>query len=127
MGIGLSTNKNLLTTNLITSQLIHRQTLSTCYDAIFDLSLDERNQLLLISDDSRLRLFEIDENNQFQLVEKTTPSSTKRLIHEQIYDIIWSNILEQFLVLTSKRMILYDKQMNLIDLDLHLDKSKKAQ
>jgi len=127
MGTGLSTNidtnENLLSTNLISSQLLHRQTLSTCYDAVFDLSLGERTSLLLISDDSRLRLFEIDETNQYQLTEKTS-SLTKRLGHEQIHDILWSHIFEQFLVLTSKRMILYDKNMNIVDLDLHLDESK---
>lgn len=122
MGIHLSTHENLLSTNLITSQLIHRQALSTCYDAIFDLSLDEQTNLLLISDDSRLRLFEINENNQYQLNEKTC-SPTKRLLNEQVYDIIWSNIFERFLVLTSKRMILYDKDMNIVDLDLQLDKN----
>lgn len=126
MGINLSSissNENLLAANLISSQLISRQTLSTCYDAIFDISLNEEQNFLLISDDGRLRLFEIDETINFQLNEKTS-CSTNRFLHEQIHEIIWCSFYEQFLILTSKRLILYDQEMNLVDIDLSLEKSE---
>ncbi|CAF0926043.1 unnamed protein product [Adineta steineri] len=122
MGSILSTSAdNFLTSSLISSQLIHRHTLSTCYDAIFDVSLSSKINSILISDDGRLRLFNIDSNNDGQLIE-ITGESTKTLTHEQIHDIIWSTQLDRFLVLTSKRLSTYDKENNLVNLDLKLEK-----
>jgi hypothetical protein len=114
---------NFISSSLISSQLIHRHTLSTCYDSIFDISLSSKTNSILISDDGRLRLFHIDVENGGQCIETTT-SSTKILTHEQIQDIIWSTQLDQFLVLTSKRLTTYDNDKNLINLNLGLDKSK---
>jgi hypothetical protein len=116
-----SSTDNIISSSLISSQLIHRHTLSTCYDAIFDVSLSSNS--ILISDDGRLRLFEIDLENNGQLIE-TTVSSTKVLTHEQIHDISWSIELNQFLVLTSKRLATYDKENNLINLNLGLEKGE---
>lgn len=114
-----STKENHITSSLKSSQLIHRHTLSTCYDAIFDLSLTSNT--LLVSDDGRLRSFHMDLDKGGQLIE-TTVSTTKVLIDEQVLDIAWSSELNQFLVLTSKRLTTYDDENNLINLDLSLDK-----
>jgi len=116
-----SLNDNIISSSLVSSQLIHRHTLSTCYDAIFDVSLSSKSNSILISDDGRLRLFNIDLENGGQLIE-TTVSSTKVLTHEQIHDIVWSIELNQFLVLTSKRLTTYDIENNLINLNLGLEK-----
>jgi hypothetical protein len=116
-----SSNDNIISSSLISSQLIHRHTLSTCYDAIFDVSLSLKSNSILISDDGRLRLFNIDFDNGGQLIE-TTVSTTKILTHEQVLDIVWSIELDQFLVLTSKRLTTYDKENNLINLNLGLEK-----
>lgn len=113
--------KNIITSSLKSSQLIHRHTLSTCYDAIFDISLTSTSNTLLVSDDGRLRSFHMDLEKGGQLIE-TTISSTKVLIDEQVLDIAWSAELNQFLVLTSKRLTTYDDENNLINLDLNLDK-----
>jgi len=117
-----SSNDNIISSSLISSQLIHRHTLSTCYDAIFDVSLSSKTNSILISDDGRLRLFNIDLENGGQLIEITV-STTKVLTHEQIHDIVWSIELDQFLVLTSKRLTTYDNENNLIDLNLGLEKN----
>lgn len=114
-----STKENHITSSLKSSHLIHRHTLSTCYDAIFDLSLTSNT--LLVSDDGRLRSFHMDLDKGGQLIE-TTVSTTKVLIDEQVLDIVWSSQLNQFLVLTSKRLTTYDDENNLINLDLSLDK-----
>jgi hypothetical protein len=118
-----SSNDNIISSSLVSSQLIHRHTLSTCYDAIFDVSLSSKINSILISDDGRLRLFNIDLENGGQLIE-TTVSTTKVLTHEQIHDIVWSIELDQFLVLTSKRLTTYDNENNLINLNLGLEKSE---
>ena len=119
-----SSTNNIISSSLISSQLIHRHTLSTCYDSIFDVSLSSKTNSILISDDGRLRLFNIDFENGGQLIETTVSSSTKTSIQEQIHDIVWSTQFDRFLVLTSKRLTTYDNENNLIDLDLGLDKSK---
>lgn len=120
-----SSNDNIISSSLISSQLIHRHTLSTCYDPIFDISLSSKINSILISDDGRLRLFNIDLENGGQLIE-TTVSTNKILTHEQILDIVWSIELNQFLVLTSKRLTTYDKENNLIDLNLGLEKGENS-
>jgi hypothetical protein len=114
---------NLISSSLISSQLVHRHTLSTCYDSIFDVSLSSTSNSILISDDGRLRLFHIDPEKDGQLIEPTL-ASAKTLIHEQVQDIVWSTQLDQFLVLTSKRLATYDNENNLIDLSLGLEKGK---
>lgn len=116
--------ENFIATNLKSSQLLHRHTLSTCYDAIFDISLSSTMNTILVSDDGRLRSFRIDLENSKQLIE-TTISSTKVLIDEQVLDLGWSTALNQFLVLTSKRLTTYDDENNLITLDLNLEKSNE--
>jgi hypothetical protein len=118
-----SSTENIITSSLVSSRLIHRHTLSTCYDAIFDVSLSSKSNSILISDDGRLRLFNIDFENSGQLIEANV-SSTKVLTHEQVLDIVWSTELNQFLVLTSKRLTTYDDENNLINLDLGLEKGK---
>ncbi|UJR32370.1 hypothetical protein I4U23_019832 [Adineta vaga] len=123
MGTNFSSSAdNLISSSLVSSQLIHRHTLSTCYDAIFDISLSSTTNSILLSDDGRLRSFSIDLENNCQLIE-TTISSNKVLTHEQIHDIVWSTQLNRFLVLTSKRLTTYDQENNLIDLDLGLEKN----
>lgn len=121
----LSSNDNIISSSLLSKQLIHRHTLSTCYDAIFDISLTTSTKInsILISDDGRLRLFHInfDDNNNSQLIE-TNVVTTKILTHEQILDILWSIELNQYLVLTSKRLTTYDQENNLINLNLNLEK-----
>ncbi|CAF0835823.1 unnamed protein product [Rotaria sordida] len=116
-----SSNDNLISSSLISSQLVHRHTLSTCYDAIFDISLSSKLNSILISDDGKLRLFNIDLENGCQLIEKTI-LSTKLLTHEQVQDIQWSTKLDRFLILTSKRLTTFDNENNLIDLNLVLEK-----
>ena len=118
-----SSTENIIAINLKSSQLLHRHTLSTCYDAIFDISFMSTANTILVSDDGRLRSFRMDFENRNQLIE-TTISSTKVLIDEQVLDLTWSTELNQFLVLTSKRLTTYDDENNLITLDLNLDKSK---
>ncbi|CAF3497473.1 unnamed protein product [Rotaria socialis] len=116
-----STSDNLISSSLISSQLIHRHTLSTCYDSIFDVSLSTKSNSILLSDDGRLRLFNIDLENGGQLIETTT-LSTKLSTHEQMHDIVWSSNLDRFLVLTSKRLATFDDENNLINLNLELEK-----
>ncbi|CAF4246805.1 unnamed protein product [Rotaria socialis] len=116
-----STSDNLISSSLISSQLIHRHTLSTCYDSIFDVSLSTKSNSILLSDDGRLRLFNIDLENGGQLIETTTVS-TKLSTHEQMHDIVWSSNLDRFLVLTSKRLATFDDENNLINLNLELEK-----
>jgi hypothetical protein len=116
-----SINDNFISSSLISSQLVHRHTLSTCYDSIFDISLSSKTNSILLSDDGRLRLFNIDLENNGQLIE-TTISTTKLLGHEQIHDIVWCTQLDRYLVLTSKRLTTYDQENNLIDLNLELEK-----
>ena len=111
----------LISSSLISSQLIHRHTLSTCYDSIFDVSLSTKFNSILLSDDGRLRLFHIDLENGGQLIETTT-LSTKLSTHEQIHDIVWSSNLDRFLVLTSKRLATFDDEYNLINVNLGLEK-----
>lgn len=115
-------NDDLISSSIISSQLVHRHTLSTCYDSIFDISLSSKINSILLSDDGRLRLFNIDLENNGQLIEKTI-SSTKTLAnHEQILDIVWCIQLDRYLVLTSKRLAIYEQDNNLINLDLQLEK-----
>ncbi|CAF2573634.1 unnamed protein product [Rotaria sp. Silwood2] len=116
-----SSNDNFISSSLISSQLIHRHTLSTCYDSIFDVSLSSKTTSILLSDDGRLRLFNIDLENGCQLIETTT-LSTKLLTHEQIHDIQWCTNLDRFLILTSKRLTTFDNENNLINVDLELEK-----
>lgn len=113
---------DFISTTLISTQLIHRHTLSTCYDAVFDVSLSSKSNSILLSDDGRLRLFNIDSENGSQLIETTTSSSTKLLNHEQIHDIVWTTKFDRFLVLTSKRLTVFDDENNLINLNLGLEK-----
>ena len=120
LGLSSSTD-NLISSSLISSQLIHRHTLSTCYDSIFDISLSSKSNSILISDDGRLRLFNIDLENDGQLIESSI-SLSKTLVHEQVHDIVWSTELDRFLVLTSKRLTTFDNENNLINLNLGLDK-----
>ena len=110
-----------LSSSLQPSQLVYRQTLSTCYDAIFDTSFSSTKNLILVSDDGRLRLFEIDLDQNQPLIELNA-STTKVLPYEQVQDILWSTSLDRFLVLTSKRLATYDQENNLVDLDLQLEK-----
>ncbi|CAF4753325.1 unnamed protein product [Rotaria sp. Silwood1] len=119
-----TSNDNLISSSLISSQLIHRHTLSTCYDAIFDVSLSSKINSILLSDDGRLRLFNIDLDNGCQLIETTTTNilSTKLLPHEQVHDIQWSTKLDCFLILTSKRLTTFDNENNLINLNLTHEK-----
>lgn len=76
---------------------------------------------MLVSDDGRLRLFEMDLDQKKPMVELDV-STTKVLPYEQVQDIVWSTILDRFLVLTSRRLATYDEENNLIDLDLQLEK-----
>ena len=112
---------DLISSSLRSSQLVYRHTLSTCYDSIFDVSVSEKLNSVLISDDGRLRLFKIDVENGGQLIEATV-SSTNILNHEQIHDIRWNTQLNQFLVLTSKRLTTFDNENNFVNLDLGLTK-----
>ena len=124
-GLLPSSEENYLSSSIISSQLVHRHTLSTCYDSIFDVSLSSTDNSILLSDDGRLRLFDIDFANHGRLIERTA-STSKVLVHEQIHEIIWSTELEQFLVLTSKRLTTYDQENNLINLDLGLEKGRSS-
>jgi hypothetical protein len=119
-----SSTENIISSSLVSSRLVHRHTLSTCYDAIFDVSLSLKSNSILISDDGRLRLFNIDLENGGQLIESNV-STNKVLTHEQVLDIVWSTELNQFLVLTSKRLTTYDDENNLVNLNLGLEKGKK--
>ena len=115
---------DLISTTLQSSQLIHRHTLSTCYDAIFDVSLSSNGNTILVSDDGRLRSFALDVQTGGQLTESAT-SAAKALAHEQIHDIVWSTQLDRFLVLTSKRLTTYDQANHLADLELGLPQSTR--
>jgi hypothetical protein len=109
-----------IASSLTKSQLIHCHTLSTCYDPIFDVSLSSDTNTILISDDGRLRLFRMDMNADEPLIELTHNTSIKRLICDQIQDIIWSTKLDRFLVLTPKYLAIYDQQHQLVHLNLEL-------
>lgn len=120
--LSISSDQNRwLSSSLQSSQLVYRQTLSTCYDSIFDISFSSTKNLILVSDDGRLRLFEIDLDQNKPLIELNS-STMKVLPYEQVQDILWSTILDRFLVLTSKRLATYDQENNLVDLDLQLEK-----
>lgn len=107
--------------SLVSSQLVHRRALSTCYDPIFDVSLSSKNKSILVSDDGRLRFFQIDLENNEPLIEMN-PSSTKILAHDQVQDIAWSCELDRFLILTNRRLATFDQENNLVNLDLQLEK-----
>ena len=119
----VSTDADFLAASLVSSQLVHRQTLSTCYDSIFDVSLSSNQNSILVSDDGRLRLFQIDLAKNEPLIE-INPSSTKVLLHDQVQDIAWSSELNRFLILTSKRLATFDQENNLVNLDLQLEKGQ---
>ena len=110
--------------SLVSSQLVHRRALSTCYDPIFDVSLSSKNKSILVSDDGRLRLFRVDLDNNEPLIEMN-PSSTKVLAHDQVQDIAWNCELDRFLILTNKRLATFDQENNLVNLDLQLEKGSR--
>jgi hypothetical protein len=65
-------------------------------------------------------LFRMDMNADEPLIELTHNTSIKRLICDQIQDIIWSTKLDRFLVLTPKYLAIYDQQHQLVHLNLEL-------
>lgn len=121
----LPSSDNIVSSSLVSSQLIHRHTLSTCYDAIFDISLFSKTNSILLSDDGRLRLFDIDLEKNCQLIE-TASLSAKLSSHEQVHDIVWSTGLHRFLILTSKRLASLDNDNNLVNLNLQLEKGRRT-
>ena len=116
-----TSNNNFISSSLKSSQLVYRYTLSTCYDATFDVSLSPKSPSILISDDGRLKLFDIDLENGGQLIDRTT-SSQKVFSREQVHDIQWNTQLDRFLVLTSKRLATFDNENNLINTNIQLEK-----
>ena len=112
---------DLISSSLTATQLIHQQSLSTCYDPVFDISLSSENQSILVSDGGRLRYFQINFDGDRKLVEKNF-SWKKLSIKEQIHDLAWSTFFNQYLVLTSKSLTMFDQEKGLINLDLQLEK-----